>query len=81
MVIVGFDAHKATHTLVAIDDVGRRLAQLTVAATSEGHLEAVAWATRWPQRTFALEDCRHVTRRLESDLLAAGEAVLASPRA
>ena len=28
---------------------------------------------------MGLEDCRHLTRRLESDLLAAGEAVVREP--
>jgi transposase len=68
-----------THTLVAIDDAGRKLAEKTVTATPEGHLEAVEWAQRWPEPQFALEDCRHVTRRLESDLLLAGEPVVRVP--
>ncbi len=34
---------------------------------------------RWPERQFAVEDYRHVTRRLESDLLAAREAVVRLP--
>lgn len=79
MVTVGVDAHKRTHTLVAVDEVGRKLDDKTVAATPEGHLEAVAWAQQWPERAFALEDCRHVTRRLEADLLRAGEAVVRVP--
>lgn len=79
MVTVGADAHKRTHTLVAVDDVGRKLGEKTVAANPEGHLEAVAWASKWAERRWALEDCRHVTRRLERDLLAAGEAVLRVP--
>lgn len=79
MVILGVDAHKRTHTLVVIDEAGRKLGERTVTATSEGHLEALEWATQWPERTFALEDCRHVTRRLESDLLRAGESVLRVP--
>jgi hypothetical protein len=33
VVIVGVDAHKRTHTLVAVDDLGRKLAERTVAAT------------------------------------------------
>ena len=60
MVTLGCDSHKQTHTLVAVDGNGRQLGSRTVAATSEGHLEAVGWARRW-----ALEDCRHVCRRLE----------------
>lgn len=79
MVVVGVDAHKRTHTLVAVDDAGRKVGEKTVAATPEGHLEAVEWAARWPEHRFALEDCRHVTRRLESDLLLAGEAVVRVP--
>jgi transposase len=39
----------------------------------------VQWVRQWPERTFALEDCRHVTRRLEADLLRAGEAVVRVP--
>jgi transposase len=79
MVILGVDAHKRSHTVVAIDEIGRKLGERTVPATPEGHLEAVRWAARWPDRRFALEDCRHVTRRLEADLLAAGEAVVRVP--
>ena len=33
MVVVGVDAHKRTHTLVAVDQVGRKLAERTVATT------------------------------------------------
>jgi transposase len=79
MVVLGVDAHKRSHTVVAVDEVGRKLAERTFAATADGHLEVVAWAARWPERRFALEDCRHVTRRLEADLLAAGEAVVRVP--
>ena len=79
MVVLGVDAHKRTHTIVATDELGRMLAEKTVATTSEGHLEALEWAARWPERSWAIEDCRHVTRRLESDLLVAGEAVVRVP--
>jgi transposase len=76
MVIIGVDSHKRTHTFVAVDELGRKLAERTLPATTDGHLEALEWAERWPERRWALEDCRHLTRRLESDLLAGGEAVL-----
>ena len=79
MVMIGVDAHMRTHTFVAVDELGRKLAERTLSATSEGHLDAIEWAARWPERTFAPEDCRHVTRRLEGDLLRAGEAVLRVP--
>jgi len=79
MVILGVDAHKRTHTLVAIDDAGRKLGERTVTATTDGHLQALQWAARWPSRRYAIEDCRHVSRRLEADLLAAGEVVARVP--
>ncbi len=71
-VVIGVDAHKRSHTLVAVDEVGRKLGERTVAATSEGHLQVLEWASQWAQVRFAVEDCRHVTRRLEGDLLSAG---------
>jgi transposase len=76
MVTFGGDSHKRTHTLVAVDENGRQLAECTVAATSNGHIEALAWARQWPERQWALENCRHLSRVLERDLLDAGEAVV-----
>lgn len=79
MVVIGVDSHKRTHTVVAADATGRKLAEKTVAATSAGHLELVRWAARFPERTWALEDCRHLSRRLSTDLLVAGERVVRVP--
>jgi len=47
-----------------------------VPATAQGHREALAWGRQWPERRWALENCRHLSRRLEQDLLMAGEAVV-----
>jgi transposase len=79
MIVIGVDAHKRTHTLVAADEVGRCCGEKTVLATPQGHQDAVAWARKWSERRFALEDCRTLTRRLESDLLSAGEHVVRVP--
>lgn len=79
MVMIGTDSHKRTHTVVALDEVGRRLGEKTVVATSDGHLALVQWASQWSQVRFALEDCRHLTRRLERDLLGAGQRVVRVP--
>jgi transposase len=79
MVVIGVDSHKSTHTAVTIDETGRKLAERTVAARTPGHLELVRWAARFEQRTFALEDCRHLSRRLSTDLLRAGESVVRVP--
>lgn len=79
MVMIGTDSHKRTHTVVAVDDVGRRLSMKTVRTNSEGHLELVRWSAQFEEVTFALEDCRHLTRRLEADLLTAGCRVVRVP--
>jgi transposase len=81
MVIIGIDAHKRTHTAVAIDARGRQLAtRTTQATTSADHLELIRWADRLgPERSWAVEDCRHLSRRLEADLLAAGERIVRVP--
>ncbi|MGH3139218.1 MAG: IS110 family transposase [Gaiellales bacterium] len=79
MITIGVDSHKRTHTVVAADGTGRKLAEKTVIATSAGHLELVRWAARFAERTWALEDCRHLSRRLSTDLLVAGEAVVRVP--
>lgn len=81
MVTLGIDAHKRTHTVVAVDEVGRQVGQKTTqSTTSEAHLELVRWAEQFgPDREWAVEDCRHLSRRLEADLLATGERILRVP--
>ena len=79
MVVLGVDAHKRSHTIVAASEAGAQLGTLTVPATVEGHLRALRWAERWPQRRWAIEDCRHLSRRLETDLFAAAETVVRVP--
>jgi transposase len=81
MVVVGADVHKRTHTFVAVDEVGRELGHRTFEATTAGHRDGVRWARskfgddlRW-----AIEDCRHLSARLERDLLTAGQAVVRVP--
>lgn len=81
MVVLGIDAHKRTHTVVAVDGAGRQLGTKTTTSTTTGdHLELVRWADRFgTEREWAVEDCRHLSRRLEADLLAAGEAIRRVP--
>jgi transposase len=81
MVIVGIDAHKRTHTAVVVDQHGRELGRRTSRGTcSSHHRQLLAWAERFDgERLWAIEDCRHLSRRLERDLLGAGERVLRVP--
>lgn len=61
------------------DGTGRKVAEKTVVATSAGHFELVCWVGRFLDHCWALEDCRHLSRRLLNDLLVAGEAVVRVP--
>jgi transposase len=80
MVVIGIDAHKRTHTAVAVDAFGAERGVRTVLATTGGHLELIRWADELgAERRFAVEDCRHLTRGLERDLLCAGETILRVP--
>ena len=58
---------------------GRKLAETTVPASPAATSRCCAGRRRWPERRWALEDCRHLSRRLERDLLRAGEAVVRVP--
>lgn len=76
MVTLGTDSHKQSHTVVAVDENGRQLDELRVAATQAGHVQALVWARQWPERRWAMENCRQLSRGFERDLLTAGEQVL-----
>ncbi|QGN31934.1 IS110 family transposase [Microlunatus sp. Gsoil 973] len=81
MVVVGADVHKRTHTFVAVDEVGRELGHKTFDADTAGHHKATAWARDrfGSELVWAIEDCRHLSARLERDLLTAGQSVVRVP--
>src|SRR3954452_23281279 len=80
MFTFGVDAHNRTHTIVAVDEHGKAVGQTTVGTTSQDHLGLRRWAARFGvERRWAVEDCRHLSRRLERDLLAAGELIVRVP--
>lgn len=82
-VVVGIDAHKRTHTLVAVDPAGRQLGTTTVAATTQGHLTGLRWAQgRFDgELLWGVEDTRAMTARLERDLMDARQCVVRVPTA
>ena len=43
MVTFGVDAHKRTHTIVAVDDHGKPVGQTTIGTASKDHLGLVRW--------------------------------------
>lgn len=84
MVVLGVDPHKQSYTVVAVDQTGRQLAQLTVSARTDGQLRLLGWARQLPlgqgsERRWAVEDGRQVAGRLVAQLLRAGEAVVWVP--
>jgi transposase len=80
MVVLGIDAHKRSHTVVAVDDIGRKLGERTLGTTTADHLVMLTWAEQFgADRLWAVEDCRHLSRRLERDLLGAGERIARVP--
>ena len=78
MIVIGADTHKGSHALAAVDEgTGRVRGSREIKADDEGHVAAVRWARELDaERVWAIEDCRHVSRRLEQALLAAGERVV-----
>lgn len=79
MIVIGSDPHKRTHTLVAVDAVsGEQLGCETVAATATGSERALAWSRGLGERevVWAIEDCRHVSGRLERWLIGQGQRIV-----
>ncbi len=81
MVVVGADVHKRKHTVVAVDEVGRKLGEKTVNANTAGHTTALMWAREQfgTELIWGIEDCRNMSARLERDLLSAGQQVVRVP--
>jgi hypothetical protein len=57
MVTLGADSHKATHTVVAVDETGAKLSHVTVKA-------GTPWASAAGERP-AIRKCRAVTLSLQ----------------
>ena len=76
MIVVGVDVHKQSLTAVAVDEVGRLVAELTVGSARE----LVTWtASLREERLWAVEDCRQLSGALERALLTAGESLVRVP--
>lgn len=78
---MGIDPHMHTHTAVAVDrSTGEALDELTVPARRKGFEKLLTWARDLDaDRTFAIEDCRHVSGSLERFLLPRGERAVRVP--
>jgi transposase len=70
--VIGIDAHKRSHTAFTVDEMGRQGFVKTIGTTTHDHLRLLNWAVGLAtERLWAIEDCRHLTRRLERDVIAA----------
>ena len=81
-IVIGVDAHKKTHTLVALDGNGKKLAEKSVEATDSGHAKALRWALLKcgnDDLEWGIEDCRQVSARFERSLVDAGQRVVRVP--
>jgi transposase len=81
MIVIGIDPHMKTHTAVALQAAtGARAGERSVTCDGEGHDELLSWARGLgDEHVFAIEDCRHVSGRLERYLLPRGEVVVRVP--
>src|SRR3954470_13619473 len=78
MIVLGADAHKRSHTIVALSATTGELAgEQTVQVGAKGFAALLAWARRLGgERVWAIEDCRHVSVSCVRCLIGRGERVL-----
>lgn len=79
MITIGIDPHKASITAAALDPASELLGQRRLAYTAKTGQQLVAWAERWPDRTWAIEGAAGLGHGVAQQLLAAGERVLDVP--
>ena len=81
MIVIGADPHKSSHTFSAVmAGIGELRSSETVPASTAGSARALRWARELDsERVWAIEDCRHVSGRLERFLIARGERVVRVP--
>ncbi len=81
MIVIGVDTHKSAHALAAVAArTGVLDGEREIAASDDGHRGALSWVRALdPERVWAIEDCRNVSRRLEQALITAGERVIRVP--
>lgn len=79
MILIGIDPHKSTHTAVAIDNSGNKIAQRRFPVNAGTFRQLMAWCQQWPQRRFAVEGAGGLGRGIAQQLTASGEHVLDVP--
>jgi len=78
LIVIGADTHKGSHTCAAVAaGTGELLADQTIPARRAGFRALLEWGRGLgTERTWAIEDCRHVSGSLERFLIERGERVV-----
>ncbi len=59
MMVIGIDPHKHQHTAAALDRLTQQqVDSIAIEASVAGYRRLLAWAQRWPERTWAVENAR-----------------------
>ena len=77
--IIGIDAHKRSHTAVVLDAHNEIRDQLRLAADRRQLARLLAWADRWPNRIWAIDNVGGLGRLLGQQLAGSGETVVDVP--
>ena len=75
-VMIGVDPHKGSHTAVAVDETEQALAELKVRSGPSQLERLLAWAQRFPTRSWAVENATGLGYLLAQQLVGAGERVI-----
>jgi hypothetical protein len=80
MIVIGADTHKRGDALVAMDGQTDAVSrQRAIAAGDAGFFDTLWFAAGLDgERVWAIEDCRHVSARLEAAFIGASERVMPS---
>jgi hypothetical protein len=80
MIVIGVDPHKSSHTAAALDHATHgTLGTIRAEATMGDYRRLLAWARRWGERCWAVENARGLGRHLAQWLIAGGETVVDVP--
>jgi transposase len=79
-VLIGVDPHKTSVAVAAVDEAAGELLERASFPQDRAGLSAIErWATRFPERRWAMENARGLGRHLAGRLVAAGESVVDVP--
>jgi hypothetical protein len=76
VITIGIDPHKTSVTAAALDPASEILGHRRLAYTAKTARQLLAWADRWPDRTWAVEGAAGLGHGVAQQLVAAGERVV-----